>query len=102
MKKDEKGKIFKPYFTTQRQQQSFSLMTSDLSCLSILFLYFHVFYLGQFVQENLLNQSISFEDVAVNMDTNKSQNLKLLLDVTDFHFCTHDVPKYTCVHQQVL
>ena len=33
-----------------------------------------------FVLENLLNQSNSFEDVALNVDTNENQNLELLLD----------------------
>ena len=31
-----------------------------------------------------MNQSKGFDDVALNMDTNKSQNLELLLDADDF------------------
>ena len=56
------------------------------------------------MQENLLNQLNSFEDVALNVDTNKNQNLELLLSAADFHFClgTQDVPLYTYIHQQVL
>ena len=43
-----------------------------------------VYYFGQSVQENLVNQSYSFEDAALNVDSNKTQNLELLLDVADF------------------
>ena len=38
------------------------------------------------MEENLLNQSNSCEDVALNVDTNKNQNLELLLSAADFHF----------------
>ena len=31
-----------------------------------------------------MNQSNGFEGVALNMDTNKTQNLELLLDAADF------------------
>ena len=31
-----------------------------------------------------MNQSKCFEDVALNVDTNKTQNLELLLDAADF------------------
>ena len=34
--------------------------------------------------ENFVNQSNSFEDVALNVDTNKPQNLELWLDAADF------------------
>ena len=50
-----------------------------------------------------LNQSNCFKDMALNVDTNKNQNLELFLNAADFHFCfgTH-VPSCTCVHQQML
>ena len=35
---------------------------------------------------NFLNQSNWFENVALNMDTNKTPNLELLLSAVDFHF----------------
>ena len=60
--------------------------------------------LGSLWKENLLNQSNTFEDVALIVYTNKNQNLELLLGADDFHFylSTQDVPLCTCVHQQVL
>ena len=56
------------------------------------------------MEENLLNQSNSCEDVALNVDKNINQNLELLLGAADFHFClgTQGVPYCTCAHQQVL
>ena len=46
----------------------------------------------------------SFEDVALNVDKNKNQKLKVVVGAADFHFClgTQDVPLCTCVHQQGL
>ena len=46
------------------------------------------------MQENLLNQSNSCEDVALNLDTDKNRNLELLLCAADFHLClgTQGVP----------
>ena len=40
------------------------------------------------------NQSNSCEDVALNVDINKNQNLELWLSAADFHFClsTQGVP----------
>ena len=34
--------------------------------------------------KSLVNESNGFEDVALNMDTKKTQNLELLLDAVDF------------------
>ena len=51
---------------------------------TIPFLIQYVYYLGQSVLQNLVNQLNSFEDVAFNVDTNKSQNLELLRDTADF------------------
>ena len=42
------------------------------------------FFLGQSVQEKLMNQSESFEDRALNVDTNKTHNLELLLNAHNF------------------
>ena len=36
------------------------------------------------MHENLLKQSNYFEDVALNMDTNKTQNLEILLGAAGF------------------
>ena len=61
--------------------------------------------LGSLCKKIFWHQSNSFEDVALNVDTNKNQNLELLLGAADFHFClgTHNVPLLCmCVHQQVL
>ena len=46
-------------------------------------------------------KSNCFEDVALNVDTNKTQNSELLLSAADFDFClgTHDVP--LCVPSSV-
>ena len=40
----------------------------------------------QFMQENCTSQINNFEDVALNVHTNKSKNLELLLGTVDFHF----------------
>ena len=50
----------------------------------ILLLMYYVYYLGQSVSKSLVNQSNGFEDVALNVDTNKTQNLDFLLDAADF------------------
>ena len=54
--------------------------------------------------KKLLNQSNSFEDVALYVDTNKSQNLELLLGAADFakFLVVEDAPFCTWAHQQVL
>ena len=49
-----------------------------------MFLISYVYYLGQFVLENLVNQSKSFTDVVLNVDTNETQNLELLFEAVDF------------------
>ena len=40
--------------------------------------------LGSLCKKSLVNQSNGFEDVALNVNTNKTQNLELLLDAADF------------------
>ena len=50
----------------------------------ILFFIYYVFSLRKSVQISPVNQSNSFEDVALNVDTCKSQNLELLVDAADF------------------
>ena len=49
--------------------------------------------LGSLYKKVFWNQSNNFEEMALNVDTNKNQNLEVLLGAPDFHFCldTKDV-----------
>ena len=49
-----------------------------------------------------MNQSNSFEEVALNVDTNKTQNLELFLDASDFaKFLTMEDFKHYESHKAV-
>ena len=49
------------------------------------------------MKENLLNQSNAFENMVLNMDTNKNQNFELFLGAADFAkiLAVEDVPLWT-------
>ena len=52
--------------------------------------------------KSLVNQSNGFEDVALNVDTNKIQNLELLLDAANFaKFHTMEDFKHYELHKAV-
>ena len=49
-----------------------------------------------------MNQSNDFEDVALNVDTRKTQNLELLLDAADFaKFLAMEDFKHDVLHEAV-
>ena len=54
------------------------------------------------MQKSLVNQSNSFEDVALNVDTYKTFNLELLLDAAGFaKFFTMENFKHYDLHKAV-
>ena len=66
---------------------------------TILFLIQYVYYPGQSVKESLVNQSNGFEDVALNVDTKKTQNLELcwmpLISQDSLQWKTLSIMSYT-------